>query len=208
MSKDELSINFSGITHDHTLVESKSRNGRIGSNKLSSSIAILRRHPMYDCLVLVKKYRACLEGYTLEFPIDDVKPEDSEGDESSSEDCGGGQQSDSGKHCNRRKLVSKFLDGDDLMYRSHSIHNNLSETTQELEQAGALNSHFSTQVDDNGELGQLVQVPINGLLDRLKSYTEMGIAVDSRVYAFAIGLKTAERILTTSSMKEVQETTI
>jgi len=34
-----------------------------------SSIAILRRHILCDCLVLVKQYRPALKSFTLEFPV-------------------------------------------------------------------------------------------------------------------------------------------
>lgn len=172
---------------------------------------------MYDCLVLVKKYRNCLRGYTLEFPSESVREDENAivrnrsqnklGDqlESMKEE----QQRKSSKaeivSCRRRQLVSRFLDGDDPMYQSPCA-----------AQSGPLESillsnpsgPFAVQYDDKGSVCELVHVPINGLLDRLKNYNESGIAVDSRVYAFAMGLKTAERILTTNSMKELQETPI
>ena len=41
---------------------------------------------------------------------------------------------------------------------------------------------------------EVIPVPINGLLDRLNEYSRRNVVVDSRVYAFAIGLKKGERM--------------
>lgn len=138
-----------------------------------STIAILRRHPMYDSLILVKKYRACLNGHTLEFPSSDRVQTGVQYPESDE------------KSCCRTKLVSVYLDGDDPIYQC-----------QEKRNPNALQAHQ----DD------LVFVPMNGLIDRLEIYNRHGVSIDSRVYAFAMGLRTAEKFLTTSSMKELQET--
>lgn len=161
---NDFSTDLSSITHDH-----------LGdTDKDGSTIAILRRHPMYDCLLLVKKYRQCLNGYSLEFPSTETGT-------TNYVDQGEKQKEGKPKSCARRKLISRFLDVDDPM-------------TYERVYTG------------QHRFDLLVHVPINGLLDRLNNYTKSGLAVDSRVYAFAMGLKTAERFLTTSSMKEIQET--
>lgn len=159
------SFDFSSLTHDH-----------LGdTDKDGSTIAIMRRHPMYDCLLLVKKYRHCLNGYSLEFPSTDIEST-IYGDQEDK------QLDGKSKSCARRKLNLRVVDVDDpMMYES---------SCTEQQKLNPL----------------LVHVPFNGLLDRLKNYTQSGLAVDSRVYAFAMGLKTAERFLTTSSMKEIQET--
>lgn len=81
--------------------------------------------------------------------------------------------------CCKTKLVTTYLDGDDPMYQ------------QQQEQLQSL---------DN-----MVMVPMNGLLDRLENYEKRGVVIDSRVYAFAIGIKTAERFVSTSSEREIQE---
>lgn len=245
MMKEDFSINFSGLTHDHaTLYNNKTLNDNQKENNQDdsscSTIAILRRHPMYDSLVLVKKYRNCLNGYSLEFPSDNLNDELVQQDTGNTINCinvkerhekidsnpSNNENSIHSKSCNRRRLVSRFLDGDDPMYQACSI----SGTEMSVNDSSELNynnthssssihnsstnssissSHpFAQQIDDKGELCELVHVPINGLMDRLRNYTETGVAVDSRVYAFAMGLKTAERILATSSMKEPQETPI
>lgn len=174
-----------------------------------ATIAILRRHPMFDSLVLVKKYRACLQGHTLEFPTsrqqvndgadnnkldiqtNSIVPQifnqlESENDDYTKE-LSPQQQS-----CNQTKLVSVYLDGDDPIFQS---------------QAAAATSMRKTSTTSSEEQSSsdIVYVPINGLLDRLDNYSRHGISIDSRVYAFAMGLKTAERFLTSSSEKEIQE---
>lgn len=208
MKPGELSVQINGLAHDHLIIDQpvlsdsltfgcsamnennqqhhiEQESGRLNQeeklmNRVEeqltalSTIAILRRHPMYDCLVLVKRYRACLNGYTLEFPT--------------SERADSQNQSPSSKnsHCSRTKLVSICLDGDDPIYQ--------------CQEKNCKNNNLSAQD------GDLVYVPMNGLIDRLDGYGRRGISVDGRVYAFAMGLKTAERILRTDSMKEVQET--
>ena len=49
-------------------VQRRHFNGNQDDSSNISTIAILRRHILCDCLVLVKQYRPALKGYTLEFP--------------------------------------------------------------------------------------------------------------------------------------------
>lgn len=186
----DFSIDFSGIIHDHNSVSLNSEAPEEDEDSCLT-IAILRRHPMYDCLVLVKRFRSCLDGYALEFPM--TKPGEENHDKPEEQQ----QQDAAGTKCRGQRLVSRFLDGDDLIYQSQQ---------DEGCQDGPLAHPFSAKVGDIGGDDEIVHVPINGLLDRLKSYTASGIAVDSRVYSFAFGLKTSERLLTTSFEKELQET--
>lgn len=251
--KEDFYVNFSGLAHDHTTHESCSSvqaNQEQDGENHCSVIAILRRHPMYDCLVLVKKYRVCLKGYSLEFPVD--KFAEDEDNEDDGEASGSEAMSESGEHlkhqqpihksgssgallskCSRRKLVSRLIDGDDPMFQYYlegnptptptptptpssqrdqtdgSVVNQNSGQADATAAAAADPAHpFSQQIDDKGQSCEFVHVPLNGLLHRLRHHTESGIAVDSRVYAFAMGLKFAERILTTNSMREIQETPI
>lgn len=175
---------------------------------------------MYDCLVLVKKYRNCLRGFTLEFPSETVRESDNiiarnRSQNNISDQIDSRKEEQRRKNskgeivsCRRRQLVSRFLDGDDPIYQSPCTAPSGPLENILLSNPQHPSGPFAVQYDDKGSVCELVHVPINGLLDRLKNYNESGIAVDSRVYAFAMGLKTAERILTTNSMKELQETPI
>lgn len=196
MTREEVSVQYSAFTHDHhSIVNSKRDNALMDqltdNNKPSnqadnnqidslSTITILHRHPMYDSLVLVKRYRTCLKGYSLEFPTSDV-PNGPTG------------MCCREKNCCKSKLVSLYLDGDDPIYQS----------SQENRKQMEANEKNNGQLASNEEI---VHVPMNGLLDRLNNYDRHGISVDGRVYAFAMGLKTAEKFLSTSSVKELQET--
>jgi len=234
-------INFTGLTHDHSGSGSKD-NGQENSQLYCSAITILRRHPMYDCLILVKKYRNCLRGFSLEFPLDlahehELEPiaepahlGHSRGNSTSEarrEQPANGAVSDtrtttqkgpstSEAACCGRRLVSRFLDGDDPISVGVCGNQNLltstigsdSEGHKQQSQQYASPNTFVRQLDDRGEPGELIHVPVNGLLDRLAGYTRQGLSVDSRVYAFAMGLKTAERLMTTRSMRELHETPI
>lgn len=191
MTRDELKVNFAGLTHDHLMVckrdvaqansvtiNSPSQENNQNHVSALSTIAILRRHPMYDSLVLVKRYRACINGYTLEFPTTGATTTTTTTTNNKS------QSKTTNQDCCKTKLVSVYLDGDDPIYQC-----------EEKESKNCLNSE-----------GEIVHVPMNGLLTRLDNYDRLGVSIDSRVYAFAMGLKTAEKFLTTSSMKEIQET--
>lgn len=188
MTREEVEVEFAGYTHDHLMVNRHSNddNTKIINNcnerqstvkedeaDSLSTIAILRRHPMYDSLVLVKKYRACLRGYTLEFPTSQITHHETNNKQLDDKDC-----------C-KTKLVSLYLDGDDPIYQSQEKNDKNNPLSPEEE---------------------IVHVPMNGLLDRLDNYDRHGVSIDSRVYAFAMGLKTAEKFLRTSSVREVQET--
>lgn len=203
MTREEISFQFSGRTHEHHLIGTTSNLDKTANNlnidnniktkqqpldnsfDSLSTITILHRHPMYDSLVLIKKYKTCLKGYSLEFPTSDVnsKHQSSNNYENES-NC-------MDKNCCKSKLVSLYLDGDDPIYQSSLENRNV----QKEKKNGLLSPE-----------GEIVHVPINGLLERLNNYDRHGISIDSRVYAFAMGLKTAEKFLSTSSIKELQET--
>lgn len=194
MTREEVKVEFAGLTHDHLLnnkqdvSQQTAKSNEINiTNNIStqgnqqqniqsalSTIAILRRHPMYDSLVLKKRYRSCLNGYTLEFPTTNTKANNNSKLHQSKD-----------RECCKTKLVSVYLDGDDPIYQ--------------CKEKKGCNSLLPTEEE-------VVYVPMNGLLDRLDNFDRHGVSIDSRVYAFAMGLKTAEKFLTTSSMKEIQET--
>lgn len=221
MTREEVNVQFSGLAHDHLMLNKDHQQDFLQANSTGfpccppgnkkhnnfdpsraptkmapsalSTIAILRRHPMYDSLVLVKRFRACLNGYTLEFPTSNV--DNGNHDNNHDDDdhrcklkitTNTTNSSQLHEDCCKTKLVSVYLDGDDPIYQC-----------QERNGQNGINSP---------EGDEIVHVPMNGLLDRLENYDRHGISIDSRVYAFAMGLKTAERFLTTSSMKEIQET--
>lgn len=69
---------------------------------------------------------------------------------------------------------------------------------------GFINGHHNEKITDI----EVHQVPINGLLDRLNEYCKRGIVVDSRVYAFAIGLKKGEKLAQIQNKPENIETPI
>jgi hypothetical protein len=163
------------------------------------SIAILRRHILCDCLILVKHFRPTLKSYVLEFPakiiehsenasIDDEtgeaairEVEESTGYKStivnfiSPEVALDPELSDA-----KLKLVSLIIDGDD------PIGNGLMNGNENDKQADI----------------EVIQVPINGLLDRLNAISKNDIIVDSRVFAFAIGLKKGEKLAQAQSQTE------
>lgn len=212
-------LSFTGYTHDHSVLPSSSSGARNGARNdaaqhscTCSTIAILRRHPMHDSLVLVKKFRACLNACALEFPTSLTCWSEA----SDASQCGDGEENNASLPRQRAccgKLVSRFFDGDDPIEQGHLAtatgNGNIDlAAIQQQQEPQMPDAALPAQFDERGEPCELVMVPINGLLDRLKNYTAANVAVDSRVYSFAMGLKTAERILTTSALKELQEAPI
>jgi len=170
-------------------------NGSEAEDALSVlSIAILRRHILCDCLLLIKQYRPTLKSYVLEFPAKIIEHPVVEEEGSSDEETGEtairdvedntGYKSTDIHHispetaldpelCDGKiRLVSLVIDGDDPIKN------------------GFINGHHN---EKHTEI-EVHQVPINGLLDRLNEYSKRGVVVDSRVYAFAIGLKKGEKL--------------
>lgn len=148
-----------------------------------STIAILRRHTMYDSLVLVKRFNPLLGTYNLEFPTTFQNAQSSQQHQKQNNLC----SNNIGQDCCATKLVSVYLDDDDPMYLCNS------NSTKNK-------SDILKFCED-----EIVYVPMNGLMSRLENYDKVGITIDSRVYAFAIGLKTADQFMTSSSMKELHE---
>lgn len=144
-----------------------------------TTMEILRRHPMYDCLVLVKKYHKNLNYYVLDFPDDELLWQD----------CAEEVPKCPGMRIIRSKVVDRL--GVDWAPKTRLSTSSESSTDEQIE-----------------PIDSIVHVPINGLIDRLKTYTMNGTVVDSKVFSFAMGLKTGERLLTTSAMHEIQEQTV
>lgn len=88
------------------------------------------------------------------------------------------------------KLVSLLIDGDDPLQQLHPA--------KCLSESHGGNGNSSAKLGDSGhghgDIIEVLQVPVNGLLDRLKEYANQGLIIDTRVYAFAIGLKKGERM--------------
>lgn len=144
-------------------------------NNCSPTIAILRRHTMYDSLILVKRRaQGRSNAYVLEFPtsfLNDHNQNDPTYNENEIKIPDN----------ENTKIITLYLNGDDPMHINGARAKGL-----DLEQK------------------EVVHVPLNGLLTRLKAYEQAGISVDNRVYAYAIGLKTADQFFKSSSMKEIQ----
>jgi len=156
------------------------------------SIAILRRHILCDCLLLIKQYRPTVKSYVLEFPAKII--EHTVVDEESDEETG--------------EAAIKDVENN-TGYKSSDIHYISPETTLDPELCDGKirlvslvidgddpikNSFIDGQYEEKQSEIEVHQVPVNGLLDRLNEYSKRGVIVDSRVYAFAIGLKKGEKL--------------
>lgn len=87
------------------------------------------------------------------------------------------------------RIVSVLIDGDDP-----------------LQNTRPRNSEYGQDSPDHGKIVEILQVPINGLFDRLKNFHNEGIIVDSLVYSFAMGLKIGEKSALAMQVVEPSET--
>lgn len=78
------------------------------------------------------------------------------------------------------------IDGDD------PFKNNLFESAPRRKRSHGSENGDESQSDDEDDF-EVIQVPINGLLDRLTEYNRKGIIIDSRVYTYAMGMKLNEK---------------
>jgi hypothetical protein len=167
------------------------------------TIAVLRKQIMCDSLVLVKQYRAPLKAYTIEFPatvLDNTATPTKLAAKEIADDTG--YSSVVVKYISpltslepdisdgKLQFVSLNIDGDDPMQHPHCQNNNQSV-------GGNYGAH--------GDIVEVIQVPIDGLLDRLEQYDRRGIIVDSRVVAFAIGLEKGAKLLRPETVVETEQ---
>jgi 8-oxo-dGTP pyrophosphatase MutT (NUDIX family) len=160
------------------------------SKTTMATIAVLKRQIRCDCLLLVRQFRAPVGKYTIEFPATVV---DGQGSLDTVVQAANreiqdetGYTSTTFKHISPDtamdadvtdgmvKLVSVSIDGDDP-----------------LQHAAPANT-FSFE-SGHGHIVQLLQLPLNGLLERLRALAEQDV-IDSRVYAYAMGLQEGEKI--------------
>ncbi|XP_027194911.1 ADP-sugar pyrophosphatase-like [Dermatophagoides pteronyssinus] len=196
------------VIHKRYMVGVNNNNNDIQEDTILS-IAILKRHCLCDCLILVRRYRPTLKSYALEFParIIEQRYSDKSGDEAAKEieeNTGYGstkvkyispQTATDPELCDSKvKLVSMIIDGDDPIknnfFHAKNPQNNSDQQQQQEQQEQQQNGHHN---DDDNDI-EIILLPINGLLDRLNEYYNNGTIVDSRVYAFAIGLKKGEKL--------------
>uniref|UniRef100_G3MT56 Nudix hydrolase domain-containing protein n=2 Tax=Amblyomma TaxID=6942 RepID=G3MT56_AMBMU len=142
------------------------------------TLPILRRMLKYDCLVLVKQYRPSMKAFTLEFPAGVVDPQDGTSEVSALRRL----NSQTGYTCTGLKQTSPLTASD-------PVHTSCTTKLVSVEVNGDdLRNLNAQQKFGEGEFYEVVQVPMNDVLQRLNDYSEDGYVVDSRVYAFALGL--------------------
>jgi len=70
------------------------------------------------------------------------------------------------------------------------------------------NVHYFNQATNNkghGDIVEVLQIPVGpGLLERLHEYSDQGVVVDSRVFAFAMGMSQAQRLLKSDLVLETE----
>lgn len=158
---------------------------RVGKKKSVSAdgvavIAVLQRTLHYDCIVLVKQFRPPINGYCLEFPAGLIEEnetaesaalrelEEETGYKGEVVECTPALCLDPGVSNSTTHIVSVTINGDD-----------------------AENTRPKQKLDD-GEFLEVISLPKNDLLQRIDELVaEDNIAVDARVYTYALALKRA-----------------
>ncbi|XP_009647752.1 ADP-sugar pyrophosphatase isoform X2 [Egretta garzetta] len=151
-------------------------------------IAVLQRTLHYDCIVLVKQFRPPINGYCLEFPAGLIEEnetaesaalrelEEETGYKGEVVECTPALCLDPGLSNSTTHIVSVTINGDE-----------------------AENTRPKQKLDD-GEFMEVISLPKNDLLQRIDA--EEHIAVDARVYTYALALKrAAEKPLQVPFMK-------
>ncbi|OXB57903.1 hypothetical protein ASZ78_006248, partial [Callipepla squamata] len=181
---------------------------RVGKKKSISAdgvavIAVLQRTLHYDCIVLVKQFRPPINGYCLEFPAGLIEEnetaesaalrelEEETGYKGEVVECTPALCLDPGVSNSTAHIVSVTINGDDAV------------NTRPKQKLGEFYHHvllFSLTLEvamcsyksDNGEFVEVISLPKNDLLQRIDELVaEEHIAVDARVYTYALALKRA-----------------
>ncbi|XP_077035353.1 ADP-sugar pyrophosphatase isoform X3 [Agelaius phoeniceus] len=151
-------------------------------------IAVLQRTLHYDCIVLVKQFRPPINGYCLEFPAGLIEENESAESAALRElkeetgykgeviECTPALCLDPGMSNSTTHIVSVIINGDEAE---------------------------NTRPKQNLEFVEVVSLPKNDLLQRIDELAaEEQLAVDARVYTYALALKhAAEKPLQVPFMK-------
>ncbi|XP_077869743.1 ADP-sugar pyrophosphatase-like isoform X2 [Saccoglossus kowalevskii] len=134
-------------------------------------VAILKRLLHYDCIVLVKQYRPPMKCYTVEFPAGLLDPNESIEDTA------------------KRELK------EETGYTGKVRHSGLAQITIHIDGDDPINKK-PTQRTEDGEFIEVLHVPVYDLLKKLQVLSkEDDIVIDSRVYAYALGLSQSYELL-------------
>ncbi|KAM6290206.1 ADP-sugar pyrophosphatase isoform 1-T2 [Porphyrio hochstetteri] len=164
-------------------------------------IAVLQRTLHYDCIVLVKQFRPPINSYCLEFPAGLIEEnetaesaalrelEEETGYKGEVVECTPALCLDPGLSNSTTHIVSVTINGDEAAN---------TRPKQKLDDGGTLRScaHSDKYVE-------VISLPKNDLLQRIDELVaEERIAVDARVYTYALALKrAAEKPLQVPFMK-------
>ncbi|NXJ90222.1 NUDT5 pyrophosphatase, partial [Corythaixoides concolor] len=154
-------------------------------------IAVLQRTLHYDCIVLVKQFRPPINGYCLEFPAGLIEEnetaehaalrelEEETGYKGEVIECTPALYLDPGLSNSTTHIVSVTINGDEA------------ENTRPKQKLGEF------------QFVEVISLPKNDLLQRIDELVaEQHIAVDARVYSYALALKhAAEKPLQVPFMK-------
>jgi len=142
-----------------------------------AAIAIYRRLLHYDVIVLVRQYRPAIDGYTIEFPAGLV-----ETGETSEEAATRELKEETGwhgevTHMSHRLAVDPGCSSAIVRYATVKVNGDSYENKN------------TRPFPSDGEFLDLIMIPVSELHERLNRLTKEGHIVDSKVEAFAIGLR-------------------
>ncbi|XP_069141877.1 ADP-sugar pyrophosphatase-like [Argopecten irradians] len=140
-------------------------------------VAILKRLLKFDSLVLVKQYRPPMKTFTLEMPaglMDKNETPEQTAIRELKEETG---YTATAKHTSPITCMDPGAEDITLQMVTAEIDGDTDENKN------------PTPTPDESEFIEVVHIPMNDLIGKLNEYSKAGVAVDSRLYCYAIGLE-------------------
>lgn len=147
------------------------------------AIPILKKVLHFDCVVLIKQYRPPVKAYCIEFPAGLLDPNEE------IEKCAERELLEETGYTGIVKHISPVT----------SLDAGLGNTTAKLitvEIDGDLPENQNPKArPDDGEFIEVLNVPMDDLLQKLNDYAATGVVIDSRVYTYAISLEQTKEMM-------------
>ncbi|XP_053376854.1 ADP-sugar pyrophosphatase-like [Mercenaria mercenaria] len=153
------------------------------------AIPILRRTLHYDCIVLLKQYRPPVKAYSIEFPAGLLDPNET------AETCAQRElKEETGytgivKHVSPATSLDPGLGNTTAQLVTVEVDGDLPENQNPKAQLG----NFKLLLE--GEFIEVLNVPIDDILQKLNDYAAAGVIIDSRVYTYAISMEQTKKMM-------------
>ncbi|XP_010131985.1 PREDICTED: ADP-sugar pyrophosphatase [Buceros rhinoceros silvestris] len=146
-------------------------------------IAVLQRTLHYDCILLVKQFRPPINGYCLEFPAGLME-------ENETAECAALRELEE-----ETGYKGEVVECTPALYLDPGLSNSTTHIVSVVINGDVPENTRPKQKLDDGEFVEVISLPKHDLLQRIEELiAEEHIAVDARVYTYALALKRAAEI--------------